>query len=192
MWQYPSVPKNTINCLKGIGRGWFSIDLSLESILQINEKYLVHSEISDKNVQGLGTTGCKGNTASLIIHKSWTSLYLLFDIFTPKIRVLHGLLQGVNSPCSFKFSVMCFNLSLTSDFSGYCFWCGKWWGSLSLIKTGAAFSAWLTVFPSAHTLEFTFCLINGRKSGFHIHENRDLNFPHCIPPLKCWGRLWHN
>ena len=31
---------------------------------------------------------------------------LPFDFFIPKIGVLHGLLQGINSPCSFKFSIM--------------------------------------------------------------------------------------
>ena len=58
--------------------------------------------------------GCKGTTASFIIHKSWTSLHLPFYFFISKIGVLHGLLQGINSPCSFKFSMMGFNPSLTS------------------------------------------------------------------------------
>ena len=51
----------------------------------------------------------KGTTTSFIIHKSWTSLYLSFDFFTPKIGVVYGLLQEINSPCSFKFSMMSFN-----------------------------------------------------------------------------------
>ena len=34
---------------------------------------------------------------------------------------------------------------------------------MSLIKTGIAFCAQHTVFPSAHTLRFTFCLTNGRE-----------------------------
>ena len=38
-----------------------------------------------------------------------------------KIGVLQGLLQGINSPCSFKFSMMGFNPSLTSGFSGTAF-----------------------------------------------------------------------
>ena len=62
--------------------------------------------------------GCKGTTASFIV-KSCTSLHLPCDFFIPKIGVLHGLLQGINSPCSFKFSVMGFNSSLTASFSGY-------------------------------------------------------------------------
>ena len=32
-----------------------------------------------------------------------------------------GLLSGINSPCSFKFSMMGFKTSLTLGFSGYCF-----------------------------------------------------------------------
>ena len=70
--------------------------------------------------------GCKETTASFIIHKSYyeimrlfinlifhkPSLHLSFDFSIPKIGVLHGLLQGINSPRSFKFSVMGFNPSL--------------------------------------------------------------------------------
>ena len=47
---------------------------------------------------------------NLIFHKP--SLHLSFDFSIPKIGVLHGLLQGINSPRSFKFSVMGFNPSL--------------------------------------------------------------------------------
>ena len=36
------------------------------------------------------------------------SIYHLISLY-PKIRVLQGLLQGINSPCSFKFSMMGFN-----------------------------------------------------------------------------------
>ena len=61
--------------------------------------------------------------------------------FIPKIGVLHGLLQGTNSPCFFKFLMMGFNPSLTSGFSGYCFLCGNKSGSLSLTTTGIAFCA---------------------------------------------------
>ena len=107
--------------------------------------------------------GCKGTTASFIICKSWTSFYLPFDFFMPKIGVLHGLLQGFNSPCSFKFSMMGFNPSLTSGFSGYCCLWGNKCGSLSLTTTGIAFCARHTDFPSAHTLEFTFCSIKGKE-----------------------------
>ena len=38
-----------------------------------------------------------------------------------KIGVFRGMLQGINSCCLFKFSVIGFNLFLTSGFSGYCF-----------------------------------------------------------------------
>ena len=107
--------------------------------------------------------GCKGTTASFIIHKSWTSLHLIFDVFTLKIGVLYELLQGINSSCSSKFSMMGFNPSLTSGFSGYCFLCGNKCGSLSLTTTGIAFCAQPTDFPSAHTLGFTFCSIKGRE-----------------------------
>ena len=105
----------------------------------------------------------KRTTASFIIHKSWTSFHLSFDFFTPKIGVLHGLLHGINSPCSFKFSMMGFNPFLTSGFSGYCFWCGNRWGSLSLIMTGTTFCAQSTIFSSVHNLGFTFCSINGKE-----------------------------
>ena len=56
-------------------------------------------------------------------------------------RLLHGLLWGINSPCSFKFSMMGHNSS-TSGFSEYCFWCGNRWGSLILIMTETAYCAW--------------------------------------------------
>ena len=113
----------------------------------MTEKYLVQSEISDNEVSELGTYYL------YILNKSPVIVWLPF---TPKIGVLHGLLQGINSPCSSKFSVMGFNPSLTSGFNGYCLWCGSRWGSLSLIATGIAFCAWPTVFTSAHTLAFTF------------------------------------
>ena len=77
--------------------------------------------------------------------------------------MLHGLLQGINSPCSFKISMMGFNPSLTSGFSGYCFWWGNMSGFLSFTTTGIAFYARPTDFPSAHTLGFTFCSIKGRE-----------------------------
>ena len=77
--------------------------------------------------------------------------------------MLHGLLQGINRPCSFKFSVMGFNPSLTSGFSGYCFLCGNKCRSLSLTTTGIAFCAQPTDLPSAHTLGFTFFSIKGRE-----------------------------
>ena len=107
--------------------------------------------------------GCKGITASFTIRKSLTSLYLPFDFFIPKIGVLQGLLQGINSPCSFKFSMKGFNPSLTSGFSGYCFLCGNMCGSLSLTTTEIEFCAQPTDFPSAHTLGFTFGSTKGRE-----------------------------
>ena len=96
--------------------------------------------------------GCKGTTASFTIRKSLTSLYLLFDFFIPKIGVLQGLLQGINSPCSFKFSMKGFNPSLTRF---------QW--ILSLTTTGIEFCAQPTDFPSAHTLGFTFGSTKGRE-----------------------------
>ena len=107
--------------------------------------------------------GCQGTAASFIIRKSRTSLHLTFDFCIPKIRMLHGLLQGINSSCCFKFSMMGFNLSLTSGFSGYCFLCGNKCGSLSLTTTGIALCAQPADFPSAHTLGFTFRSIKGRE-----------------------------
>ena len=77
--------------------------------------------------------------------------------------MLHGLLEGFNSPCSFKFPMMGFNPSLTSGFSGYCFLCGNKCGSMSLTATGIAFCAQPTDFPSAHTLGFTLCSIHERE-----------------------------
>ena len=78
--------------------------------------------------------------------------------------MLQGLLQGINSLCSFKFLMMGFNPSLTSGFSGYCFLCGNKCGSLNLTTTGTAFCAQPTGFPSAHILGFTFCSTTGRES----------------------------
>ena len=69
---------------------------------------------------------------------------------------MRGLLQGINSPCSFKFSMVGFNSFLTSRFSRYCFLCGNKCGSLSLTTTGIASCAQPTDFPSAHTLGFPF------------------------------------
>ena len=77
--------------------------------------------------------------------------------------MLQGLLQGINSPCSFKFLMMGFNPSLTSGFSGYCFLCGNKCRSLSWTTTGKAFCTQPTDFPSAHTLGFTFRLTKGRE-----------------------------
>ena len=147
-----------LSCLKVIGRRWYSIGLTLESILQINDW---------KNIwliQEFQTI--KYKDYAFIIHKSWTSLHLSFDFFTPKIGVLHRLLQGINSSCSFKFSMMGFNSSLTSGFNGYCFWCGNKWGSLSLIRKGTTFCAQPTVFISAHTLGFTFSSVKRAGSIF--------------------------
>ena len=77
--------------------------------------------------------------------------------------MLHGLLQGNNSPCSFKFSLMGFNPSLTSGFSGYCFLCGNKCGSLSLTTTGIAYCARSTDFQTACTLVFPVFSIKWRE-----------------------------
>ena len=105
----------------------------------------------------------------LFVNLELVSIYHLISLY-PKIGVLHGLLQGNNSPCSFKFSMMGFNPSLTSGFSGYCFLCGNKCGSLSLTTTGIAFCAQLTDFPSAHILGCTFCSIKwrGREGSIFI------------------------
>ena len=66
-------------------------------------------------------------------------------------------------PAPFKLSMMGFNPSLTSRFSGYCFLCGNKCGSLSLTMTRIGFCARPTDFPSAPTLGFTFCSIKGRE-----------------------------
>ena len=105
----------------------------------------------------------KGTTASFIIRKSWASLHLPFDFFIPKIGVLLGLLEGINSLCSFNFSMMGFNPSLASGFRRCCFFCGTKCGSLSLTTTGIAFCARPIDFPSALTLRFTCCSIKGRE-----------------------------
>ena len=77
--------------------------------------------------------------------------------------MLHGLLQGINSAYSFKFSMMGFNPFLTSGFSEYCFLRGNKCGSLSLTTIGIAFCARPTDFPSVHTLWITFCSIKGKE-----------------------------
>ena len=66
------------------------------------------------------------------------------------------------------------------NFRGYWFWRGNKWGFLSLIMTGTTFCVQPTVFPSAHTLGFTFCSV--KKGGFHIHENRGLDLAQYISP----------
>ena len=126
--------------------------------------------------------GCKGTTASFII-ESWRSLHLQFDSFIPKIGVLHGLLQGINS--SFKFSEMGFNPSLTSSFSGYYFLCGNKCRSLNLATTGIAFGARPTDFPSAHTLGFTFCSIKGSEREDFIFMKTEAWTLLCISLPKC-------
>ena len=54
----------------------------------------------------------------LFAYLEQVSIYHL-TFFTPKIGVLYGLLQGINSPRFFKFSMMGFNSSLISGFSGH-------------------------------------------------------------------------
>ena len=90
-------------------------------------------------------------TASFIIHKSWASLRLSFDFFTPKIGVLHELLQGISCPCSFKFSMIGFNPSLTSGIRGYYFWYGNMCESLTLTSTGIAFCVQPSFYISSHS-----------------------------------------
>ena len=136
--------------------------------------------------------GCKGTTDSFIIHESWISHHLSFDFFTPKVGVLRGLLQGINSPCSFKFSMISSNPYLTSDFRGYCFWCGKMCRSLSLTVTGTAFCARPTVFPSAHTLGFIFCSINGEKVRAPYSWKQRHGSWSVYPSPKGVRRLWHD
>ena len=105
---------------------------------------------------------CKGTTASFIICKSGTSLHLSFDFFIPKIRELHGLLQGTNSPCSLKFSMMCFNPSLTSGFSGQCFLCGnKWVFELDNYRNSILCSTHR--FSISPYCRITFCSTKGRE-----------------------------
>ena len=87
----------------------------------MTEKYLVHSEISENEVLGLGMTGYKRTTALLLFVNLELVPICHLTFFTPKIGVLHGLLQGINSPCFFKFLEMGFNSSLTSGFGLYCF-----------------------------------------------------------------------
>ena len=77
---------------------------------------------------------------------------------------------------SWEISTVRFHLFI--NFRGYCFWHGNKWGSLSLIMTGTAFCVQPTVFPSAHTLGFTFCSV--KNSRFHIHENRGLDLAQYI------------
>ena len=122
--------------------------------------------------------------------RTWTSFHLSFDFFTPQIGVLYVLLQGINSPSSFKCSMISFNPSLTLGFSEYCFWWGNRWGSLSLITTGTAFCAQPTVFPLAHTLGFTLCSINGREREVStLMKIKAWTLLSIIPPQKVWERL---
>ena len=56
-------------------------------------------------VYGLGTTGCKSWTTSLIVLKSWTKQYSAeFGLLTGRIGVLYGDLPGLISPAFENFS----------------------------------------------------------------------------------------
>ena len=104
-----------------------------------------------------------GGSASphlLFVNLELVSIYHLISLYLN--RSFPGLLQGINSPCSFKFSMMGLNPSLTSGFSGYCFLCGNKCGSLILTTTEIASCAQPTDFPSAHTLGLTIFSIKGR------------------------------
>ena len=83
------------------------------------------------------STRCKETITSFISHKSCTRLYF----FIPKIEMLHELLKGIHSACSFKFLIIGFNPFLNSGFSRYCFLCGNKCRSLSLTTTEIAFYA---------------------------------------------------
>ena len=91
--------------------------------------------------------------------------------------------RELNSPCSFEVSTIDFNPSLTSGFRKYCFLCGNMCGFLSL-TTGIAFCAQPTVFPSTHTLGFTFCSVCGRESGASIFMKTEAMTCSVYPSLK--------
>ena len=122
--------------------------------------------------------GCQGTTASFIIRKSRTSLHLTFDFCIPKIRMLHGLLQGINSPCSFKVLMMCFNPQpqVSMDTASYV----EISGSLSLTTIGIAFCVRPTDFPSSHTLGFTFYSTKGRERDGSIFMKTEAWTLFCI------------
>ena len=54
------MPKNPLNCLKVIGRGWSNIDLTLESILQINDWKIFGSSRQPHYGSGLGGKQTRG------------------------------------------------------------------------------------------------------------------------------------
>ena len=92
--------------------------------------------------------------------------------------------RELNSPCSFEVSMIGFNPSLTSGFRKYCFLCGNMCGFLSLTTTGIAFCAQPTVFPSTHTLGFTFCSVHGRESRASIFMKTEAMTCSVYPSLK--------
>ena len=100
--------------------------------------------------------------------------------------VLHGLWEVINNSCSFKYSMVGFNPFLTSSFSGYPFWCGNRWGSLSLTATWIAFVLNL-VFPSAHTLGLMEETERAPCSWKQRHRPCSI-----YPSPKGWRRLWHD
>ena len=114
------------------------------------------------------STRCKETIASFISHKSCTRLYLPIDFFIPKIEMLHGLLKGIHSPCSFKFLMIGFNPFLNSGFSRYCFLYGNKCRSLRLTPTAIEFCARTRDFSSAYILGLTFCSTKGREGKSFI------------------------
>ena len=60
--------------------------------------------------------------------------------------MLHELLKGIHSACSFKFLIIGFNPFLNSGFSRYCFLCGNKCRSLRLTPTEIAYCAQQEIF----------------------------------------------
>ena len=96
--------------------------------------------------------------------------------------MLHGLLQGINSPRSFKFSVMGFNPSLTSGFSGYCFLCGNKCGSLSVNYRNRILCSTHRFSISPYSRIYIFFSIKGRLS-------EDSKFMK-TESFKAWTKAW--
>ena len=121
------------------------------------------------------------NSAFRCLYLSFSPLLFASLLFT---AICKASSQRINSPCSFEVLMISFNPSLTSGFRRYCFWYGNTCGSLSLATTGKAFCAQPTVFPSTHTLEFTFCSVPGRERGASIFMKIEAWTCSVYPSLK--------
>ena len=147
------MPKNPLNYLKVIGRGWFNTGLTLESILQINDWKLFGSF---RNFRQYIVR------IKHLLFASWKSPFIIWLFLHPKEECCRDYYRGLIILVPLNFQLWVLNFSWSQAFVCTVFDVeigegGDRWWSLSLKTTGAAFCVWPTVFPSANIVEFTFC-----------------------------------